>query len=107
MPNDMRANEMGMTGRGGHLYMQTNEVKNAVIHYHRSVNGTLTEVERVSTGELARGLSSPSVGKRVRPTPLKERPVSFSRRIGNFCSSQMAGTIRFPASLSATRATLS
>jgi hypothetical protein len=60
MPNEMSMKEMsrskemgmsmGMNGRGGHLYMQTNEVKNAIIHYHRSANGTLTEVERVATG---------------------------------------------------------
>jgi len=25
--------EMGMNGRGGHLYMQTNEIKNAITHY--------------------------------------------------------------------------
>ena len=31
---------------GGHLYMQTNEIQNAVIHYVRSANGTITEVER-------------------------------------------------------------
>src|SRR5258705_4050408 len=51
MPKEMgMSKEMGMNGRGGHLYMQTNEVKNAIIHYHRSANGTLTEVERVATG---------------------------------------------------------
>src|SRR5439155_71862 len=36
--------------RGGHLYMQTNETKNAVVHYRWSASGTLTEVERVPTG---------------------------------------------------------
>ena len=37
MPKDMgMSKEMSMNGRGGHLYMQTNEVKNAIIHYHRS-----------------------------------------------------------------------
>src|SRR5258708_5838791 len=56
MPKEMSMKEMGMSkemsmnGRGGHLYMQTNEVKNTIIHYHRSANGTLTEVERVATG---------------------------------------------------------
>src|SRR5262249_61987006 len=60
MPKEMSMKEMsrskemgmsmGMNGHGGHLYMQTNEVKNAIIHYHRSANGTLTEVERVATG---------------------------------------------------------
>jgi 6-phosphogluconolactonase (cycloisomerase 2 family) len=67
MPNDMRTNEMGMTGRGGHLYMQTNEVKNAVIHYHRSVNGTLTEVERVSTGGAGSGTFKPISGQESAP----------------------------------------
>ena len=27
----------------GHLYMQTNETDNAVIHYHRYADGTLEE----------------------------------------------------------------
>jgi hypothetical protein len=31
-----KSKEMTMNGRGGHLYMQTNEVKNAIIRYHRS-----------------------------------------------------------------------
>jgi hypothetical protein len=58
--------EMGMSremsssnGGGGHLYMQTNEVKNVVIHYHRSSNGTLTEVERVATGGAGSGTFKP------------------------------------------------
>ena len=67
MPNDMRANEMGTTGHSGHLYMQTNEVKNAVIHYHRSVNGTLTEVERVSTGGAGSGTFKPISGQESAP----------------------------------------
>jgi hypothetical protein len=54
MSRDMgMSKDMSMNGRGGHLYMQTNEVKNAIIHYHRSANGTLTEVERVATGGAA------------------------------------------------------
>jgi hypothetical protein len=44
---------------GGHLYMQTNEVKNAIIHYRRFANGTLTEVERVATGGAGSGELSP------------------------------------------------
>jgi 6-phosphogluconolactonase (cycloisomerase 2 family) len=44
---------------GGNLYMQTNEVKNAIIHYHRSANGALTEVERVATGGAGSGELSP------------------------------------------------
>src|SRR6266436_5265369 len=59
--------EMGMNGRGGHLYMQTNEVKNAIIHYHRSVNGTLTEVERVATGGAGSGTFKPISGQESAP----------------------------------------
>jgi 6-phosphogluconolactonase (cycloisomerase 2 family) len=59
--------EMGMNGRGGHLYMQTNEVKNAIIHYHRSANGTLTEVERVPTGGAGSGTYKPISGEESAP----------------------------------------
>jgi 6-phosphogluconolactonase (cycloisomerase 2 family) len=44
---------------GGHLYMQTNEVKNAIIHYNRSANGALAEMERVATGGAGSGELSP------------------------------------------------
>jgi hypothetical protein len=40
---------------GGHLYMQTNEIQNAVIHYVRSANGTITEVERQGAADYHRG----------------------------------------------------
>jgi 6-phosphogluconolactonase (cycloisomerase 2 family) len=50
---------MAARGHGGHLYMQTNEIKNVVIHYHRSANGTLTEVERVATGGAGSGTFKP------------------------------------------------
>jgi len=59
--------EMGMNGRDGHLYMQTNEVKNAIIHYHRSANGTLTEVERVATGGKGSGTYKPISGQESAP----------------------------------------
>jgi lactonase family protein with 7-bladed beta-propeller len=61
------SNEMGMNGRGGHLYMQTNEVKNAIIHYHRSAHGTLTEVERVATGGAGSGTYKPISGQESAP----------------------------------------
>ena len=74
MPNAMdmskernMSKEMGMNGRGGHLYMQTNEVKNAIIHYHRSANGTLTEVERVATGGAGSGTFKPISGQESAP----------------------------------------
>ena len=49
----------GKKAAGGHLYMQTNEVKNAIIHYHWSANGALAEVERVATGGAGSGELSP------------------------------------------------
>jgi 6-phosphogluconolactonase (cycloisomerase 2 family) len=55
MPRDM----MSSNGHGGHLYMQTNEIKNVIIHYHRSPNGTLTEVERIATGGAGSGEYKP------------------------------------------------
>jgi 6-phosphogluconolactonase (cycloisomerase 2 family) len=44
---------------GGHLYMQTNETQNSIIHYHWSANGTIAEVERIPTGGGGSGLLSP------------------------------------------------
>jgi 6-phosphogluconolactonase (cycloisomerase 2 family) len=67
MPNEMSMKEMGMNGRGGHLYIQTNEIKNVVIHYHRSANGTLTEVERVATGGAGSGTFKPISGQESAP----------------------------------------
>lgn len=39
----------------GHLYMQTNESRNRIIHYVRGEDGTLTEVERCPTGGSGTG----------------------------------------------------
>src|SRR5689334_4448886 len=47
------------TRHGGHLYMQTNETRNAVIHYLRSASGTITEVERIPTGGSGSGVFRP------------------------------------------------
>jgi 6-phosphogluconolactonase (cycloisomerase 2 family) len=52
--------EMRMSnGHAGHLYMQTNEARNCVIHYDWSADGALAEVERVATGGAGSGLISP------------------------------------------------
>src|SRR6266481_978878 len=60
--------EMSMSSHGGgHLYMQTNEVKNCIIHYHRSANGTLTEVERIATGGAGSGTFKPISGQESAP----------------------------------------
>jgi hypothetical protein len=44
---------------GGHLYMQTNETRNAVIHYLWSANGTIAEMERAPTDGFGSGAFSP------------------------------------------------
>src|SRR5262249_2118782 len=59
--------EMGMNGRGGYLYMQTNEIRNCVIHYSRAANGTLTEVERTATGGSGSGVFKPISGQESAP----------------------------------------
>jgi 6-phosphogluconolactonase (cycloisomerase 2 family) len=54
----MRAPEGHMT-QGGHLYMQTNEVRNCVIHYQRTPDGKLIEAERSFTGGAGSGTYKP------------------------------------------------
>jgi 6-phosphogluconolactonase (cycloisomerase 2 family) len=49
----------GDQGRGGHLYMQTNETQNAIIHYVWSASGALTEAERIPTNGPGSGGFSP------------------------------------------------
>jgi 6-phosphogluconolactonase (cycloisomerase 2 family) len=52
--------EIGISSDGGgHLYMQTNETRNSVVHYRRSANGAITEVARVLTGGAGSGELSP------------------------------------------------
>jgi len=60
MSKDMRMSKpTSMSNHGGHLYMQTNETRNAVIHYRRSASGTITEVERILTGGSGSGVFRP------------------------------------------------
>jgi hypothetical protein len=60
--------QMGMSPQGGgHLYMQTNETPNSVIHYHRHPNGTITEVDRTSTGGSGSGVFKPISGEESAP----------------------------------------
>jgi hypothetical protein len=40
----------GQMMHGGHLYIQTNEVRNVIIHYFRGPDGTITEAGRIFTG---------------------------------------------------------
>jgi 6-phosphogluconolactonase (cycloisomerase 2 family) len=52
---------------GGHLYIQTNETKNAIVHYVRSPDGTITEAERAATGGSGSGTFKPISGQESAP----------------------------------------
>ncbi|GAA1204834.1 hypothetical protein GCM10009608_46410 [Pseudonocardia alaniniphila] len=54
--------------RSGHIYMQTNEKQNVVIHYSRSADGDIREVERVRTGGSGAGEFSPISGQAAAPS---------------------------------------
>lgn len=47
--------DVSNSGTGGHLYMQTNERENRVVHYLRSADGRLTEADRCPTGGSGAG----------------------------------------------------
>jgi hypothetical protein len=51
---------------GGHLYIQANEIHNAITYYRRSHDGTIAEDERIPAGGAGSGYSSPSAD-RVQP----------------------------------------
>jgi 6-phosphogluconolactonase (cycloisomerase 2 family) len=53
--------------QGGHLYLQTNETRNAVIHYLRSAAGAITEAERTPTGGSGSGPFKPISGQPSAP----------------------------------------
>src|ERR1700747_2327104 len=53
--------------KGGHLYIQTNEIENAIIHYQRGANGMLIELERVRTGGAGSGVFKPISGQDSAP----------------------------------------
>src|ERR687896_928225 len=55
----------------GHLYTQTNEFENCVIHYLRSPDGTITEAERVPTGGAGSGGYTPIVNRESTPNPFE------------------------------------
>jgi 6-phosphogluconolactonase (cycloisomerase 2 family) len=55
----------------GHLYIQTNEFQNRVIHYLRSPDGTVTESERVPTGGAGSGGYNPIVNRESTPNPFE------------------------------------
>src|SRR5262244_2020808 len=69
MPKESNmSKEMGMSNRGGgHLYIQTNEVQNCVIHYRRAADGAIAEVERTATGGRGSGTFKPISGQESAP----------------------------------------
>jgi len=48
-----------MMQQGGHLYIQSNGIKNVIIHYVRQRDGKLVEAERVATGGAGSGTFKP------------------------------------------------
>src|SRR5258708_23770306 len=66
-PHKMGVSNGSNGSTGGHLYMQTNEIRNTIIHSHRSASGSLTEVERVATGGAGSGLFKPISGQDSAP----------------------------------------
>jgi 6-phosphogluconolactonase (cycloisomerase 2 family) len=59
--------DKSMMSKGRHLYIQTNEIDNAIIHYQRGANGMLTEVERVRTRGAGSGKFKPISGQESAP----------------------------------------
>lgn len=55
----------------GHLYMQTNEVRNCVIRYHRAADGTISEAERCYTGGAGSGGYNPIIHRESTPNPFE------------------------------------
>jgi 6-phosphogluconolactonase (cycloisomerase 2 family) len=71
MPNNESASTMTMDPgdmtRGGHLYLQTNEIRNSIIHFVRGADGSLTESACVSTGGAGSGVFKPISGQASAP----------------------------------------
>jgi hypothetical protein len=53
------ARRSSSVSRGGHLYMQTNEVRNCVVHDRRATDGAITEMERTAAGGAGSGTFKP------------------------------------------------
>src|ERR1700758_3663231 len=71
-PTGMTEHPMGMGTAHqmnglGHLYMQTNEIRNAIVHYRRAPDGAIAEVDRVSTGGAGSGTFKPTRGQESSP----------------------------------------
>jgi 6-phosphogluconolactonase (cycloisomerase 2 family) len=51
----------------GHLYLQTNEIRNAIVHFVLSKDGSLLEAERLETGGNGSGVFKPVSGQESAP----------------------------------------
>jgi 6-phosphogluconolactonase (cycloisomerase 2 family) len=69
-PMEAPAMQPHMNG-GGHVYVQTNEFQNCVIHYLRAPDGTITELERDPTGGTGSGGYNPIVNRESTPNPFE------------------------------------
>src|SRR5262245_29871221 len=67
MATETMMRDMSMSNGEGHLYIQTNEIENAIIHYKRGANGMLTEVERIATRGAGSGEFKPISGQDSAP----------------------------------------
>src|SRR5258708_2437922 len=68
MAKEATMKDMSMAkGKPGHVYIQTNEIENAIIHYERSATGALTEVERIGTRGAGSGEFKPISGQESAP----------------------------------------
>ena len=71
MPTEMMSMSDSAAGskmtQAGHLYLQTNELHNCVIHYRRGTDGAITEVERIPTGGAGSGVFKPISGQASAP----------------------------------------
>jgi len=62
----MSPHKSAMNG-GGHLYLQTNQARNCILHYRRATDGTLKEAGRVYTGGAGSGEFKPISGQESAP----------------------------------------
>ena len=54
-PTERKGIDMPNEAQSGHLYVQTSAIHNAVIHFLRASDGTITEADRVLTGGAGSG----------------------------------------------------
>jgi hypothetical protein len=84
--------EMGVSNHGGgHLYIQTNEIRNAIVHYRRSGNGAIEEVDRAWTGGAGSGGYNPIVNRECTPNPFEGARSGILSRDNRFLFATNAG----------------